>query len=197
MRRRWNWFNSQASPGPAEPAGAHGHNSSSCYNTSASDSPSSLNHSSRSPTPISQPPTPLSPASDRSSPAKPITIPTPHRNTFATAFGPARIAVAVPDDDDGDDEEDEDFVRFANAGRAFTRSAVLDSNADMTTGPNFDSAPGRSRQDSFVSAGAKPISMANPNREHVNRGRRESVAGSMMGGMSWGGISVGSFIREE
>ena len=41
---------------------------------------------------------------------------------------------------------------------------------------------------------AQPISMNNPNQ---GRPRQESLAGSMIGGMSWGGVSVGSWIRDE
>ncbi|KAJ5450433.1 uncharacterized protein N7458_006882 [Penicillium daleae] len=42
--------------------------------------------------------------------------------------------------------------------------------------------------------GTKPISMTGSARD---KGRRESLAGSLVGGMSWGGVSVGSWIRDD
>jgi transcription factor SFP1 len=43
----------------------------------------------------------------------------------------------------------------------------------------------------YNGTGAKPISVKDRNR------RESNTAGSFMNGMSWGGISVGSWVRDE
>lgn len=229
MKPSLKWFGSKTSPStspePAGPsAGPGGNNSYRASPSSVSaasrnpspsdsttDSPSSLLHpSSPSPSPTPQPPTPrdsVFPRSDFSLPAasKPIDIAGSHRRSTSSISPADRNPITFPtqDHDDLDLDLDIDWDQgpcLADAG--------FDPDIDMTAGQHFDSALSRSRQESFLGTGAKPISMANPNRDHANRMRRESMAGSLragslmagslMGnGMSWGGISVGSFIREE
>jgi len=61
-------------------------------------------------------------------------------------------------------------------------------------GQRFSSNGGMLALDSQVESGAQPISMDTSNWEQP---RRESLAGSLVQGMSWGGTSVGSWIRDE
>ncbi|RCI12981.1 hypothetical protein L249_0267 [Ophiocordyceps polyrhachis-furcata BCC 54312] len=72
-----------------------------------------------------------------------------------------------------------------------------DDDGDMTMSTLDPTVSHHPRHDSFVSAGPKPITMSNQNREAVGRNRRESLAGSLMGGMSWSGMSLGSFVRDD
>ena len=62
---------------------------------------------------------------------------------------------------------------------------------DLETGKLVNMGDGASLSNN----GAKPISMKTG--ASADKGRRESVAQSLTGGMSWGGISVGSWIRDE
>ncbi|KAK0509009.1 hypothetical protein JMJ35_008380 [Cladonia borealis] len=58
----------------------------------------------------------------------------------------------------------------------------------------FGAGFGDASSGSGFGSGAQPISVNASNRE---KPRRESLAGSMVTGMSWGGTSVGSWIRDD
>ncbi|KAH6643131.1 hypothetical protein C7974DRAFT_302009, partial [Boeremia exigua] len=87
-------------------------------------------------------------------------------------------------------------LREAEANREFVQpSAQLDPNAQFRDGrPSMSERHGSISNllgTSFYGSGARPISMR-------DRGRRESTnMGSFNGGMSWGGVSVGSWIRDD
>ncbi|KAF3481278.1 uncharacterized protein GIQ15_04037 [Arthroderma uncinatum] len=65
------------------------------------------------------------------------------------------------------------------------------SNAYMTNAARKESFSATMAQ---YSNGSKPITVVGSNRD---KPRRESLAGSLVGGMSWGGVSVGSWIRDD
>jgi len=81
------------------------------------------------------------------------------------------------------------------AGLQRARASSPDSQTGFSIRPNDNLKPAFARQESsnyFPSSlsGARPIGAG-------SKSRRESMPGSYMGGMSWGGLSVGSFIQDE
>ena len=108
---------------------------------------------------------------DMESPTMPLNIATAARHESTRAAQPSASSSALQD----------------TSGNEMRSTSAMDlGSGSMKFTPTFGGLQNTS--------GAQPISMNSSNRE---RPRRESLAGSMVSGMSWGGNSVGSWIRDE
>lgn len=122
---------------------------------------------------------PLFPSSKMTGPAAPIDIATRQTSVSPPGQQASNLTSAL---------------QKANNGER--NSSVSHNNS---VGLSVFKAP-PSRKDSVTTAAAQwgngtmPISVSGSNRD---KPRRESLAGSLVGGMSWGGVSVGSWIRDE
>ncbi|KAI9837080.1 MAG: hypothetical protein M1819_000729 [Sarea resinae] len=135
---------------------------------------------------------PQSPPEDISSKmathASPIDIATPTGRGSASPSGRNRQASNLTSALQGSDAGLQRPDSAINIGEA--NGGVYNSSGR----PQDSVSGGLSGMGSHWGSGAKPISVNNPNRENP---RRESLAGSLVGGMSWGGVSVGSWIRDD
>ena len=85
----------------------------------------------------------------------------------------------------------------ATTGNGPPSSTAMNMNGGKSRPYNFarpESENGNVPFSTQYGSGAQPIAMNGSSRE---RPRRESLGGSLVGGMSWGGVSVGSWIRDE
>ncbi|KAI9806518.1 MAG: Transcriptional regulator of ribosomal biogenesis proteins [Piccolia ochrophora] len=122
-------------------------------------------------------------------PASPIDITTPTRHTSSSPASHNKTSNLTS------------ALQGAAAHDAGSNGA-MNIGSSSNNGYGMSSGAGRHESLSGAMSGfgsqwggeARPISMKNPNRD---KPRRESVAGSVVGGMSWGGVSVGSWIRDD
>lgn len=72
---------------------------------------------------------------------------------------------------------------------------------DMSQDMDMDGVNGASvkgRQESIGMLGTTPYGARSiPTRDGLRRGSTNNLSGSLMGGMSWGGMSMGSYVRDE
>ncbi|PGH28166.1 hypothetical protein AJ80_00056 [Polytolypa hystricis UAMH7299] len=128
------------------------------------------------------PPGPFSPINmDR--PTSPITISSRHTSVSPPLQQASNLTSALQQAANGDRPGSISNPHGTNTSGAFKTGTVAAARKD-SIGATM----------SQWGNGTKPIMMTGSNH---NKPRRESLAGSLVGGMSWGGVSVGSWIRDD
>ena len=73
----------------------------------------------------------------------------------------------------------------------------MDISQDMDM-DGMGGASMKGRQESIGMLGTMPYGARSiPTRDGMRRGSTNNLSGSLMGGMSWGGMSMGSYVRDE